>query len=171
MSLGSNNARFTSALTVEDIAAKILTLDEGLVFDKNWGERALFYNPRRALKKGIYVATFKERDGPNDGASKLDRGGIFRLNLGLSKASYFALFGFPPTRPAAGKTVDTEHDFSALDTLTPHPVYGWMSWVAIINPSRDILDELMPLIVETVEAARIKFDKKCRVYGPAKIQA
>lgn len=162
MSLSSDSMRFASDLTVEDIAAKILALDEGLVFDKNWGERALFYNPGRALKKGIYVATFKERDGPNDSASKLHRSGLFRFNLGLRKGSYFALFGFPPIRPAAGKTIDTEHDFTALDTLTPHPVYGWMSWVAIINPSGKSVDELMPLIVETIETAKVKFDKKCQ---------
>lgn len=162
MSLSSDVAKAPSGLTVEDIVSKILALDEGIIFDKNWGERALFYNPGRLLRKGIYVATFKERDGPNDSASKLARGGLFRLNLGLSKATYFTQFGFPPTRPAAGKTIDKVHDFTAIDKLTPHPVYGWMSWVAIINPSGESLAKLMPLIIETVQAAKIKFDKKYR---------
>lgn len=147
-------------LSVEEIAEQILELDVGLVFDSNWGERAVFYNPGRILKKGIYIATFKERDGQNDKASKLDRGGLFRLNVGLTKAAYFPLFGFPPARPAAGQTIDSDHNFTALDTVTPHPVYGWMSWVAIINPSQASFERLTPLIIESLELAREKFKKR-----------
>jgi hypothetical protein len=59
-------------MKVEDIADDILSLHPGIIFDSNWGERALFYNPGRVLKKGIYIATFKERDGANDNASRLN---------------------------------------------------------------------------------------------------
>jgi hypothetical protein len=147
-------------LSVEDIVQQILALDTGLVFDSNWGERAIFFNPGRVLKKGVYIATFKERDGQNDRASNLNRGGLFRFNLGLTKATYFPLFGFPPARPASGQTIDTGHDFTAVDTLMPHPVYGWMSWVAIINPSGSSFERLKPLLVDSLEAAKSKFAKR-----------
>jgi hypothetical protein len=38
--------------------------------DVNWGERGIFYNPDRVLKKGVYVLTIKEKDGENDSASR-----------------------------------------------------------------------------------------------------
>jgi hypothetical protein len=149
-------------VTIDDIAQAIMGLDPDIVFDSNWGERALFYNPGRALKKGIYIATFKERDGQNDKASQLDRGDRFRLNIGLTKPAYFSLFGHPPFRPSAGNIVSTGHDFTQSDMITPHPVYGWMSWVAVINPSRGTFETLLPHIESSLILARAKFTKKLR---------
>lgn len=147
-------------MTIDDIVDAICLLDEGIVFSSNWGERALFYNPGHVLKKGIYIATFKERDGANDKASHLDSGNRFRLNVGLPKSAYVSLFGPPPFRPSAGNIVATGHNFTQTDCLTPHPVYGWMSWVAVINPSRDTFEMLLPLLDEAVELARKKFEKR-----------
>ncbi len=31
-----------------------------------WGETSFFYNPHRKLPRGIYFATIKEKNGPND---------------------------------------------------------------------------------------------------------
>lgn len=147
-------------MNVEDLANEILSLDKGVVFDSNWGERALFYNPGRALKKGIYIATFKERDGANDSASKLDRGGLFRMNVGLTKSSYFKLFGPTPPRPSAGHVVSTGHDFTAYDVITPHPIYAWMGWVAVINPSHETFLTIKPYIIESLGLAKSKFNKR-----------
>lgn len=147
-------------MTIDEIVDAICWLDDGIVFSRNWGERALFYNPDHALKKGIYIATFKERDGPNDKASHLDRGNRFRLNIGLPKSAYFSLFGLPPFRPSAGNIVATGHDFTQTDVLTPHPVYGWMSWVAIINPSPERFDALRPHLDQSLVDARTKFKKR-----------
>jgi DNA sulfur modification protein DndD len=68
-------------MPIDEIADAICALDDGIVFSSNWGERALFYNPGNKLKKGIYIATFKERDGQNDKASHLDCGNRFRAAL------------------------------------------------------------------------------------------
>ena len=121
----------------------------------SWGETALFVNPEGRLKRGVYFATIKEKDGPNDRASALDRTGVWRLNVGLPPATYEALFGPRPARPPKGGAVSTGHDFSATDTLLPHPVYAWMGWVCILCPSRERYDGLAPLL----EAA---FDKASR---------
>ena len=101
-----------------------------------WGETSFFYNPGRKLPRGIYFATLKDKDGDNDRASNLQRSDVFRLNIGISKLTYRSLFGPQPARPAAGGVVDTGHDFTVLDQLLPHPVYGWMSWVSVLNPRR-----------------------------------
>ncbi|MDX1737284.1 MAG: DUF6194 family protein [Alphaproteobacteria bacterium] len=147
-------------LSVDEIAGYLTKICPGLVFSHNWGERGLFYNPENKLPKGIYLMTFKEKDGENDKASQIDRGNIFRLNLGLTKTSYEALFGPRPARPKAGGVVDVDYDFTRIDQLMPHPVYGWMGWVCILNPSVANLKKLEPLIMESYENAKVKFAKK-----------
>ena len=112
--------------------------------------------------KGIYVLTFKEKDGPNDNASAIDRDGIYRVNLGVSKARFRSLFGSIPTRPHAGSVVATGHDFTNVNTIMPHPVYGWMSWICVLNPQRETFDRLKPLIEESVGLANEKYVRKVR---------
>jgi hypothetical protein len=125
-----------------------------------WGETSFFYNPGRKLPRGIYFATVKDKDGDNDRASNLHRPGVFRLNFGISKPTYRSLFGPSPVRPPAGGVVDTGHDFAALDQLLPHPVYGWMSWVCVLNPSARTFSTVEPLLAEAYDLAVSKFAKR-----------
>jgi hypothetical protein len=120
-------------MTPDAAAAALAALPEARE-TAGWGERAFFVNPGLRLPRGTYFATIKLADGPNDAASRLGRG-RWRLNLGLPKPLYIARFGQPPKRPAAGGTVAGGWDFAAADVVTPHPVYGWMGWVAVANPS------------------------------------
>jgi hypothetical protein len=48
------------------------------------------------------------------------------------------------------------HDLTALDQLLPHPVYAWMSWVQILNPTADRLHSLRDLRTISLELARDK---------------
>ena len=125
-----------------------------------WGEISFFYNPGRKLPRGIYFATLKDKDGTNDRASQLDRHGVFRLNIGISKATYRSIFGVHPTRPEAGGVVGTGHDFTVLDKLLPHPVYAWMSWVCVLNPSAETFKALESLLAEAYDLAVGKFAKR-----------
>ena len=149
-----------SQLKIEEIIDYTTSNYEGVVEDRNWGERGLFYNPEGKLPKGIYILTFKEKDGPNDKASNVNRTGVYRLNLGISKQTFKDLFGEIPKRPLAGQIVDTGHDFEILDEIMPHPVYGWMSWIGVLNPSNTTFNKLKPLIDEGIELAKIKYAKK-----------
>jgi hypothetical protein len=56
--------------------------------------------------------------------------------------------------------VDLPFDFAALDVLTPHPVYGWMGWVQVLNPGEAHFAELQPLVREAYGLAVKKFEKK-----------
>lgn len=69
-----------------------------------------------------------------DGASDLERRGAYRVNAGVERETYRALFGPEPEWSRDGP-VRTGHDFTALDTFLPHPVYAPMSWICIIDPS------------------------------------
>ena len=102
---------------------------------ESWGEKSFFLNPGQRLKRGTYIATLKDKDGENDRASYLDRSGIFRLNIGVSKELYLSLFQNLPKRPAKGCCIAGDYNFQTIDTILPHPVYGWMGWVSVLNPS------------------------------------
>ena len=131
-------------MQVDDIVEKIKTSFEGVVPKSSWGETSMFYNPGLRLPNGVYFCTLKEKNGDNDKASELDRAGVFRLSIGIAK----------------GGIIDTGHDFSALDELMPHPIYGWMSWVQVLNPSVSTFERIFPLIAEAHSNAVIKFNKK-----------
>jgi hypothetical protein len=41
-----------------------------------------------------------------------------------------------------------------------HPVYAWMSWVQILAPTPARFESLEPLLAESLEAARAKWDRR-----------
>ncbi len=106
----------------------------------SWGEKSFFLNPGHQLKCGTYFATLKEKDGDNDKASYLDRKGIFRLNMGVNKDVYLSFFNTLPKRPAKGCFIDGDYDFQRTDIVLPHPVYGWMGWICVLNPSKETFE-------------------------------
>ena len=126
-----------------------------------WGEQGIFYNPGNVLKRGTYVLTIKDNNGENDRSSGLERDGVFRVNLGLRKQTFRLLFGELPKRPAKGGIIDMPCDFTKLDTIMPHPVYAWMGWICVLNPSAGTFASLKPYILESYECAKEKFNKKC----------
>ncbi len=144
----------------EEIISHIESSFEGVKPKSSWGETSLFYNPNNLLPNGVYFCTIKEKDGENDKASMLDREGIYRVSIGLSQNTYECKFGSRPTRPAKGCIIATNDNFTEKNELMPHPIYGWMSWVQILNPSKNKFNELLPLLEEAHSNAVIKFNKK-----------
>lgn len=150
-------------MSIEELISEIFSLYPGLQINTNWGERGLFYNPENNLPLGAYMLTFKERDGKNDSSSRIDKKeGIYRLNLKIQKPTFTALFGSVPKRPTKGSIVDTGHDFTKLDEIMPHPVYGWMTWICVLNPSKETIKEMQKagLFEEAYSAAVATFNKK-----------
>lgn len=162
------------------LASLVLNLTKlypGLVEKSVWGETALFYNPSGLLKRGTYCITFKEKDGENDASSALNREEVeYRMNFKISKSTFLTQFNEPalPGRPAKGKIIALKSgrafDPTVLDTLIPHPVYGWMSWVSIINPSKESIEAIMKagLLDESYEAALAGYNKNKNVNGASK---
>jgi hypothetical protein len=125
-----------------------------------WGDTFFFYNPGSTLPDEIYFATLKSKDDEYDRFSNLDRPSVFRLNIGISKATYRALFGAPPSRRGTDNVADTLYDFTALDQLLPHPVYGRMYWVCVLNPSDAMFETVQPLLAEAYDLAVGKYAKR-----------
>lgn len=90
----------------------------------------------------------------------MNREGIYGVNLGVRKATFAAMFGAMPKRPAKGCVVDMDYDFTAIDRILPHPVYAWMGWLRVLNPSEETFNCLRPLIQEAYEYAKEKQKKR-----------
>jgi hypothetical protein len=83
-------------------------------------------------------ATLVWADEVSDEASNLSRPGVFRLNLGVTRATFERLVGSM-----------SDPDYTAFDRLLPHPVYAKQLWVSILNPSADTFrDVVLPLLAE-----------------------
>lgn len=150
-------------MTANEIQAWIETNYSGLRCIATYEESSFFYNPTGQLKRGVYFTTIKESDGPNDKAGQLDRPGVYRLSIGVGKSAYRKLFGEPPARPAKGERVDLPLDFTAQNVCLPHPIYAWMSWVAINSPAEDQLPVIRELLNLAYQRAVHNFARKTQI--------
>jgi hypothetical protein len=102
------------------------------------GDSAAFFSldPERHFPNYATIVTTDEHD---EGApSKLSRPGVFRLNIGVSRATFEKVAGS-----------GAEPDYATLDRLFPHPVYTKQLWISILNPSDETFrDVVMPLLTE-----------------------
>ncbi len=110
-----------------------------------------FVGPERMIP----FATLVTKDD-YDKVSKLDRPGVFRLNVGVSKATFVSLLGAPPSASGADGIIAGDHDFTALDRLMPHPVYGSLFWVCVLNPGPAAWDTVKTPLVEAHARAAAK---------------
>jgi hypothetical protein len=120
------------------------------------GDTFFVYDPDRQLppERQMPFATLVSSDA-YDQVSNLNRPGVYRLNIGVSRETYRSLFGPPPPNPGAAGIVDTGHDFSTLDQVMPHPVYAMMSWVCVLNPTRETFQAVQGYLAEAhAQAAR-----------------
>lgn len=120
------------------------------------GDSFFMYAPEgKVPERTLPFATLVTSDA-YDKVSNLDRPGVFRLNLGIGKAAYTPLFGARPAPPGKSGIIDTGHDFTALDQLMPHPVYGHLYWICVLNPSETTFQILRPLLAEAYDIAARK---------------
>ena len=133
----------------------------GVTHTEKDGDSFFIYDPARNLPPNhqIPFVTVITRDD-YDTASNLAREGVYRVNIGVKPKSYKALFGDPPPFPKAGGIINTGHDFTAFDTILPHPIYAAMGWVCVLNPSEATFEtKLKPMLVEAYGVARQRIDK------------
>jgi len=145
-----------------DVAHYLENTFNDIVPTSAWGETSFFYNPDMKLKRGVYFATLKSQDGDNDKASYLNRDGVYRLNIGISVEQFERLFGPRPKRPQKGNAIQGDWNFEVMDTITPHPVYGWMGWISVLNPSEETFETIKPLLENAYLKAKSGFGKRIK---------
>ena len=165
---GTKSSRFTVNMErylfiSKDFVHDCIAAMPGIIPQFTWGETSYFYNPRGGLPRGIYIATIEDHDAHSHLTPAQDCEGLWRLSIGVPKAAFLEWFGPPPPRPGRGGVVPGGWDLIGVDQVTPHPVYGWMCWVAVVNPTiRTWADECMPLLIAAHERAHAVFEKRKR---------
>lgn len=118
--------------------------------------RFFYYDPRKDIPhdgRQPFATTVSADD--YETVSNLSRPGVYRLNIGVTHATYRALFGKEPAWGKDGGVVETGHDFAQLDTFLPHPWYAPMGWICILNPSGASWPRVQAYLLEAhAEAAR-----------------
>ena len=118
-----------------------------------WGDSFFFYDPDGVTdpQRRIPYATIVVSDYPGfDEASDLDREGVFRVNLWVSRRT------FERQAPEEGAEVD----YAVLDQIIPHPVYGKQSWLSVLNPGPATEVALRDLLIEAHGRARDRYEKR-----------
>lgn len=104
-------------------------------------------------------ATIVTSDNDFDSVSNLSRDGFYRLNIGIDKTTFQRLFGSIPSKPGIGGYVDSGIDFTQEDTLFPHPFYGSMYWVSMVNPSEEGYAQLRGFLEYAYAKAKASYEK------------
>jgi hypothetical protein len=124
------------------------------------GDTFIFYDPHRNLDPAhrMPFATIVTKDyGDFDNASQLHRPQVFRLNIGVGRETFRALFG-PSGNAQRDRSAD--YDFTALDRLMPHPVYAPQSWVCVLNPSAETFEVVKPLLADAYARDAIRHARR-----------
>jgi hypothetical protein len=133
------------------------------------GDTYFLYDPRRDLppERQHPFATIVTGDR-HDRVSDLDRPGLYRLNIGLTKTTYTAWFGPAPTQRDADGMLETGFDYTEPDRVMPHPVYASQHWVCVVNPGEATLETVRTLLAEAHGFAARKYaNQQARREGAA----
>ena len=129
-----------------DVDVQIAGPDDGSP-ELAWGDTFFMHHDDR---HHFPFATIVTKDyGDFDNHSNLNRPDVWRLNIGVSKQTFDRLF-----------LAEQSHDFTALDVLMPHPVYGSNHFVCILNPSDASFDEIRPLLDEAYRIAAGRVERR-----------
>lgn len=131
------------------IANYITDTFAGVETETNFGYLFFFYGSDHKLP----FATLAASDNEYDRVSNLDRPGVFRLNIGVSRQTFQSLFG-------PDKVDVSAYDFTALDTIMPHPEYAAQHFVCVLSPSDETFKNVQALLAEAYEIAVRRYWKK-----------
>ncbi|MFJ6722842.1 DUF6194 family protein [Streptomyces sp. NPDC091259] len=138
--------------TVRGFADALVVLPEpgGDLPEVAWGDAFFYYAPDGRQVPGNVqpYGTVVTKDYPDDTASDLDASGRWRVNVQVDRAAVRELTGEGP------------YDFAAVDRVLPHPVYGALGWVCVVNPGERTAETVVALLRSAHEAARRRFTRR-----------
>jgi hypothetical protein len=112
-----------------------------------------YYGPDGEIPERIFPFATLVTNDRYDQVSNLSRPDVFRLNISVSKPTFLSLFDSQPAAPGESGIIDTGHDFTVLDELLPHPVYGHLLWVCVLNPGSATFPTVRTLLAEAYDTA------------------
>ncbi len=145
-------------MTIDDIVDLVRSFDGTLAFtavpgdgspDIAWGDTFFYYAPDGTMpEKTQPFATIVTKNYPGDERSRLDRPGTFRVNIAAGKATFIEQTGHGP------RNLPDDFDAGVGDTVMPHPVYGALGWVAVVNPGTATEATIRGLLRRAYDLAR-----------------
>ena len=131
----------------------------GIVMTKGSGDSFVFYDPDSSTVPERRFPFITVVTGDRyDAASRLDRDAAsFRVNLGVDRGAYEALFGPAPRQAAGRDVIDTGFDYTSADLVMPHPFYAPMHWVCVVNPGERTRASLADLMSSAHALARARY--------------
>jgi hypothetical protein len=121
----------------------------------SWGDRFFYYAPDLVVPQSQPFATIVTKDYPDDRGSRLDRPGAFRLNVGAGTAEFRRWVGHEPREPGADAV-----DPSVPDVVFPHPVYGHLGWLSVVEPGALSAAAVHELLTTAHRLARARYDRR-----------
>jgi len=121
----------------------------GVETTTNFGYIFFFYKTDHMVP----FATIASSDNEYERISNLDRPGVFRLNIGVSRETFQSLFG-------TAKVDVGSYDFTALDVIMPHPDYSPQNFICVLSPSEATFEKVRVLLAEAYEIAVRKYNRR-----------
>lgn len=132
-------------MNASDVEVYVMGLDN-VQQEGNFGYSFFFVGDDHRLP----FVTIGHEDNEFDVVSNLNREGVFRINIGVSKKTYQSLLGDMKSEGI---------DYSVLDVFLPHPHYAKQNFVCILNPTGDHVDITKQLILEAHSIAETRYGK------------
>ncbi|WP_037840809.1 DUF6194 family protein [Streptomyces sp. NRRL WC-3549] len=149
---------------MEQIIATVRGFDGALVFvpepgdgspEIAWGDAFFSYAPDGRMSQGVQpYGTIVTKDYPDDTASDLDPPGRWRVNVHVGRPVFLDLTGEDPRR------LRHPRDHAAVDSVMPHPVYGALGWICVVNPGDRTTDTVVRLLRDAHDAARRRYERR-----------
>lgn len=98
-------------------------------------------------------ATIASNGNEYEQISKLDRPGVYRLNIGVGRETFRSLFGTKKINPG-------DYDFTILDTLLPHPDYSSQFFLCVLSPSEATFERVRPMLAEAYDIAMNRYNRR-----------
>jgi len=136
-------------MSIERILDAVRSFDSVLVLEPAegsgfpeiaWGDFFFYYAPDGQVPANVQpFGTIVTKNYPGDTGSDLDGAGRWRVNIHVGRDAFQELTG-ESTKDFAPR------DFARTDVVMPHPVYGALGWVAVVNPGEQTINTVVDLL-------------------------
>ena len=149
-------------MSMEQILGTVRSFDGVLVLSPGpgselpalaWGDHFFYYAPDGEIPHGQPYGTDVTNDNHDDAASRLDAEGRWRVNVHVGRDRFRDLVGADPRDGAASEVGET-------DVVVPHPVYGALGWVCVVNPAERTTGLVLDLLRAAHDDARARIARR-----------
>ncbi|MEU6084505.1 DUF6194 family protein [Streptomyces sp. NPDC047108] len=149
---------------MEQIIATVRGFDGALVVtpepgdghpELTWGDAFFYHAPDGRIPHHVQpYGTIVTKNYPGDTACDLDAPGRWRVNVLADRTTFRELTGEEP------RSLARPRDHTAVDCVMPHPVYGALGWICVVDPGARTEDTVVRLLHRAHDAARVRFTRR-----------